>query len=112
MLRRADAQRTAAADWTDTTQAYNVRDLLAEQRKTAGCNYREAIDAITDSLESMVAPDSWDSMGGRLGAEWDMAGLLIIRQTPENHLKIQAALRQLHDDIHKIHPRERRLQGW
>jgi hypothetical protein len=112
ILRRADEQRPEAADRADGTQAYNVRDLLAQEQKATGCNYREAIDAIVDSLESEVVPDSWEGMGGRSGAIWDMAGLLIIRQTPGNHLKVQAALRQFHNDIHKIQPRERRFFGW
>jgi hypothetical protein len=50
--------------------------------------------ALSDTLLAMVDPDSWIDNGGTAGIE-SFAGLLIIRQTEENHEKIERILGEM-----------------
>ncbi|MDB5289617.1 MAG: pilQ 2 [Phycisphaerales bacterium] len=96
------------------TVVYNVRDLIEmhiagsndtapdPQRVQASLTHTEAAEALGRNLMEGIAPDSWRQNGGALGSYGYFGGLLVIRQTPENHREIAALLQKLRDADKKI----------
>jgi len=85
------------------TLVYNVRDLLDPGPVCTTFSHPPAVlhhelaaqveHLITDTID----PDSWTDIGGTPGAIGEINGLLIVRQTRENHKSLQNLLEQLRE---------------
>jgi hypothetical protein len=77
-----------------TTALYNVRDLLTapgvEPLDESDLDY----DSIMDVVRATIAPQSWDSVGGR-GSMSGFRGLLVVSQVAECHQGIAELLARL-----------------
>lgn len=62
-----------------------------------GRNPQGGVAALSRLISDIVAPDSWRTAGGTVGSIRQLAGQLIITQTPENHQKVQDLLAQLRE---------------
>ena len=62
---------------------------------TASLTGQECIDLLIRFIQEIVLPDSWRDNGGQDGSIRETGGLLIITQSPENHLKVQTLLKNL-----------------
>ena len=59
----------------------------------------EIVERILRLITENVAPDSWRDSGGTIGSDREVAGLLIITQTPENLAAVADLLRQFHQAV-------------
>lgn len=62
---------------------------------TASLTGQECIDLLIRFIQEIVLPDSWRDNGGQDGSIRETGGLLIITQSPENHLNVQTLLKNL-----------------
>lgn len=51
------------------------------------------VEVLTSHLKDTIDPDSWRDNGGTVGAIFEWAGRLIVRQTPEGHRQVEDALK-------------------
>ena len=74
---------------------YDVTDVIQRLRARAPdhqVSWEEAVDGLTKMIEDNVDTDSWRDNGGSVGSLFEMSGLLIVRQTPGSHTKLQHLL--------------------
>lgn len=57
--------------------------------------YAEWVDALTRLIEDTIAADSWKDNGGSIGSLREIAGLLVVTQTLENHRQLVVLLEEL-----------------
>jgi hypothetical protein len=101
-------------DGPASVRVYDVRDLIEKFLKEGRLalaypttrpatrelgaqpgTYEDTVDSITRLIEDTVNTDSWKDNGGSLGALRELAGRLIITQTPAAHRQIVGLLRTL-----------------
>jgi hypothetical protein len=93
------------------TRIYNIRDLIGRyvdyhnvppnvpDRQDAART--DAVDTITKLIEDTVDTDSWRDNGGSVGAMREFAGLLIITNTPQVHMKVKTLLDTLRTQVNQ-----------
>lgn len=89
-----DALIITTVEETETrqsTRVYNVADLVA---MGGGGNRDYDSDALVSLIESIVAPDTWDNVGGPASME-SFRGILLIMQTEILHRQIDMVLETL-----------------
>jgi hypothetical protein len=101
-----------------STRIYEIRDLIEKYRTEGGLlrptaatsqravndwgqappgTFQDTLDSIAKLIEDTVDTDSWKDNGGSIGALRELAGRLVITQTPAAHRKIVALLRTLRE---------------
>jgi len=102
------------------TRVYDVRDLIlsvddAPPNEFAGADSDrqtgtspsttqplsprdQSIKLIIGTIQDTIGPDSWKDRGGSVGSIREIAGQLIVTQTPENQAAIERLLGQLREN--------------
>ena len=62
-----------------------------------GSQQMDLVNNIIQTIEAVVAPDSWRESGGSIGSIRELNGQLIVNQTVENQLKVYNLLQQLRE---------------
>lgn len=83
------------------TQVYDIRDLIFDVNVPAdavpGARRAELVKAFQVLITDTIARDSWHDNGGDVGMIRELAGQLIVTQTPEIHQQIGHLLAQLRE---------------
>lgn len=74
-----------AVSTSPTTQPENADDLT----------WNEWVVRLVTFIERVIDPETWKDNGGWVGSSHEIAGLLVIVQTPENHERIARLLEEL-----------------
>jgi len=82
---RVDVAEALGEGGEEASGGFLAEEDEAEEELTR----QEMIDALIESIENSVDPDSWTGAGASIE---EQRGSLIIMQTPENHLEIQQLL--------------------
>ncbi|HWE94800.1 MAG TPA: hypothetical protein VG269_12620 [Tepidisphaeraceae bacterium] len=83
--------------YDDYTAMYNVRDLI-EACESNGMTQTESVEAIANVITQNAAPQTWSANAMEIGARGtlhELAGILIITETPEGHEAVAEVLEQL-----------------
>jgi len=94
------AHRVALQPYAIVT-AYNVRDILKAVHDPSAAP-DAAGDSIVKVIEDSIAPDTWMNNGGTDGSIADLGGILVIRQTSDNHRKIAALLEEIRQGTRRV----------
>jgi len=84
-------QESLAALLDVRRSAFDARDMTRD----------EVIETIVQLISEAVDPTSWCSSGGEVGTMRELAGLLVVAQTAENHEAIAALLNSIRDRLRK-----------
>ncbi len=102
------AQRRARTFW----RAYDIRPLLVEAQAPPERSKKFEQELVSVMTEA-IAPESWETQGGVVGAIHVKDGRLHVRHTAEEHDQIGWILYQFEDDIrrHELERLAARLRG-
>ena len=79
----------------------NPEIRAADSHASGAPTFEEMVESITRLIEDAVDTDSWKDNGGSTGAMRELAGRLIITQTPSAHRQIVNLLRTLRAGVSK-----------
>jgi hypothetical protein len=57
--------------------------------------WNEWVDQLVTFIERVIDPETWKNNGGWIGSSYEIGGLLVIVQTPENYERIARLLQEL-----------------
>jgi hypothetical protein len=100
-----------------TIQVYDLRDFLGTAwmpqtapalpdgdagwkkltKEEVAARQKEILKEIEDTVETIVAPTSWQEKGGKVGSIRELSGYLIVNQTEENQQALKNLLGQLRE---------------
>ncbi len=80
---------------TTVVRSFDVRDMIMPPTSGNTALRKELVGHLIDTIQSTVAPDTWESNGGKIGTISEKDGRLIVKQTKENMLAVYVSLRQL-----------------
>ena len=75
------------------TKTYDIQFLLSDKLEPAAREKR--IETISKLITGSIDASSWRDNGGKIGALKELAGRLLITQSPENHKAIANLIEQL-----------------
>ena len=87
-------------DRDKVTQVYDLRDLLVvdEKDEKKADAIREALVAeLTALIQETIAPDSWDTKGGKTGSISHRAGQLAVTHTARHQAQVKRLLEQVRE---------------
>jgi hypothetical protein len=76
-----------------TIRVYDITFVFSDAEATEA-----NITSLVDTLQTVVAPDTWREKGGTIGSIREFNGKLIIAQTNDNHRAIVQILKQIKSD--------------
>ena len=94
IIDRTEADKVAQGwrpEFSELLKVYSARPSRATSAD-------ELIDGLFSPMEQAIDPDTWKDSGGWAGSLRQAGGLLIVTQTPENQIKVEAFLQDLRDD--------------
>ncbi|MFT7642912.1 MAG: hypothetical protein ACI9G1_004675 [Pirellulaceae bacterium] len=94
----------SGCDWADTVKVYPVRDIV-DIDEAGRANYSE----LTDLLRRVIAPQSWNDVGGPGEINvFERGFALVIAQEKSTHTKIDELLQNLREQRSKLSPADRK----